>query len=78
MGWTEVDNKHKILVESIFVTCEDQFEMDRLKETIKEEFPYLDDAAIDSAFDHCCTTMQPPRARNRFIKCLSGRLGGAH
>ncbi|MGB2868419.1 MAG: hypothetical protein WBD36_08210 [Bacteroidota bacterium] len=75
MGWNEFDDKHRKQVDKYFVSCEGPYERQIIKRLLKEEFPFLTDATIDIAIEHCCKTVYPPRPRNVFIGCLRERLG---
>jgi len=75
MGWNEVDNKLKRRLDRDYVSCTERYELDTVKKTIKEEFPYLSDSDIDNAIQSCCRSVPGPRPRKRYIECLKSQLG---
>ncbi len=76
MGWNEVDNKLKKGMDSNFVSCDEQYELDYIKKVVKEEFPSFSDANIDNALKSCCNKVSAPRPRGDYVKCLQKELGG--
>jgi len=75
MSWNNVDNKHKKKYDRNFVSCDEPYERAYIKQIIKEEFPSLNDSAIDAAIASCCATVPAPRPRQTFWNCLQKKLG---
>ncbi len=75
MGWQEVDNKTKKQIDGQFVSCTEKWEMDYIKQVIKEEFPHLSDIKIDAAIKECCKEVKGNHPRTKFMQCLQSKLG---
>ncbi len=52
-----------------------KWEMDYIKNAIKEELPYYSVAIIEKALEDCCKEIPAPRPRASFLKCLQRKLG---
>ena len=76
MGWNNLDDRLAKKSDSVFVSCEEQYELDRIKKAIKEEFPYFSDDRIDKAMKKCCVEVDVPRLRIEYLECLKYELGG--
>jgi hypothetical protein len=74
MGWNELDNKLKRILDRNFVSCDERYELADIKKIIKEEFPWLSDYLVKTAIENCCQKVSPPRNRSDFLKCLKEEL----
>jgi hypothetical protein len=75
MSWDNVDNKLKKGVDARFVSCEEKYERDYIKKSIKEAFPSkYSDISIEQAIESCCKSLKSPRPRKDFIECLKTKL----
>jgi len=74
MGWKEVDDKTKKRIDSQFVSCTEKWEMDFIKQVIKEEFPHIPDSKIIEAIAECCAEVKGNRPRAKFMQCLQNKL----
>lgn len=74
MGWNEIDNKLKRRLDSKFVSCDENYELDLIKDVIQEEFPNISPERIEEAISSCCDKVAAPRPRKEFIECLKAIL----
>ncbi len=75
MSWTNVDDKHKKKYDGYFVACDEKYEREYIIKIIKEEFPKLMIAEIESAVESCCKSVPAPRPRATYMECLKKKLG---
>ncbi|MEN9582308.1 MAG: hypothetical protein RL641_262 [Candidatus Parcubacteria bacterium] len=75
MSWYNVDNKHKKKYDRNDVACTESYEREYIIETILVEFPHLTRQAVESAVKSCCSEIAAPRPREKFLACLSKKLG---
>lgn len=74
MGWSDVSDKHlrKYLRDAIY--CQDNEEKEYLKGIIKEEFPMLNESAIEVSIRQCCGKTNIPMPTNLFIVLIKRKL----
>ena len=70
MGWNEIDDKLKKKLDREFISCDEDYELQTVKDTIREEIKTLSDLQIDKAIDCCCKEIPGPRPRGKFLQCL--------
>lgn len=75
MSWENVDNKHKKHIDSLYVSCEEDYEINYLIKIIKEEYLWISELEIRKAIASCCVSIKSPRPRDKFMKCLKNNLG---
>ena len=74
MGWNEIDNKLKQIVDRLYVSCDEDYELEKIRDLIRNEFPYISTEDIDNAISKCCNLVTAPRIRKKFIKCIKDIL----
>lgn len=72
--WSEYDNKKKKGVDARFFSCEESWEVDYLVNKIRKHEPNKSRDAILVAIRSCCIEIPAPRPRERFVRCVMGRL----
>lgn len=75
MSWNDVDNKLKKKFDANFVACSEDYELDYIRDLVKEHYPHLEEDDIDTAIGWCCGEEDPPRPRQNFMECLKRELG---
>ena len=76
MGWKEIDDKLKRRRDALYVSCDEEWELDYLKDLILEEFPEFSEEEVEQALKECCERVSAPRPRTDFLECLQSILGG--
>ena len=74
MGWNEVDKRLKQKMFSYFVSCTETWEMDLMREIIREEVPRLNESELLKAMMESCREIDPPRPRSEYLKHLRQKL----
>lgn len=74
MGWDEICERHRKLVQSEYISCDELSEKGRLRDLVMEEFPSLSIPAVDAAISYCCAATRGPRLRKEFLKCVQHQL----
>jgi hypothetical protein len=72
--WSDYDNKKKKQEDRLFFSCEESWEVSYLLKKLKNHYPDKTEAQIKNAIEACCRTIHPPRPRERFVTCVTGRL----
>lgn len=72
--WEDYDNKKKKGIDARFFSCDEDWEIDYLLKKIKKHLPAKTNAEIEEAIQSCCKTVQAPRPRQEFVKCVFNRL----
>ena len=72
--WSDYDDKKKKHADARFFSCEEVWEVDYLVKKIKKHEPYKTEDAIRKAIASCCLTIPAPRPREKFVKCVMGKL----
>jgi hypothetical protein len=74
--WQDYDNK-KIRDgrDGSKFSCEEPWEVDYLVEKLKKHYPYKTESSIREAIRECCKTVPAPRLREKFVECVTARLG---
>lgn len=75
MGWSNVDDKHKKAMDRLYVSCEEEYEVNYLVKIIREEYSWISEIDIRKAIAACCLSIKAPRKREEFMACLKQRLG---
>jgi len=75
MSWGNVDDKHKKHIDSLYFSCEEEYEVKYLVKIINEEYSWISETEIRKAIALCCLSVKPPRPRDIFMKCLKNKLG---
>ena len=74
MGWDELDDKLKRYIDKRFVSCDEGYELAKVKQAVKEEMPEFSDEEVDEAINACCESVKAPRPRDEFISCVKRQL----
>ncbi|MGO9117087.1 MAG: hypothetical protein ACLQPD_05685 [Desulfomonilaceae bacterium] len=75
MSWNKVDDKLKKDTDARFVSCEEDYELDYVRDVIEKSFPgKYTKVKIDAAIAHCCKSIKAPRPRKDFVECLRKQL----
>ena len=75
MGWTTADKKLKDKEFIFYISCNEIWEIDLIKEVILEEMPCINDSELSKALIECYKEMSPPRLRSEYLKNLRRKLG---
>jgi hypothetical protein len=73
--WSDYDNKKKKGTDAKFFSCNEDWEVDYLKQKIKKAFPGLSESFILDAIASCCDRVPAPRPRKAFVECVMIKLG---
>ena len=74
MNWGDSDNKLKVNLDKRYVSCDEQYEKDKVLHEISKERPKLQKAVIQRAIEECCSEVLAPRDRAVFYDCVRQKL----
>jgi len=72
--WSDYDNRKKKREDRLFFSCEEQWELDYLISKLRKYFPRKTDQELKTAIASCCREVPAPRPRERFVRCVFGKL----
>ena len=72
--WSDYDNKKKKWEDRFFFSCDESWEVDYLVGKIRKVYPSKTETAIRSAIASCCKEVPAPRLREKFVRCVIGKL----
>ena len=72
--WSDYDNKKKKGADRLFFSCEESWEVDYLVAKIRKIYPLKSESAIRAAITSCCKEIPAPRPRDKFVRCVMGKL----
>jgi hypothetical protein len=74
--WKDYDNKKiKDFRDSKFFACSESWEVNYLKNLIKEKHSKFSEDQILKAIKNCCETNKAPHPRKEFTECVLKKLG---
>ncbi len=76
MSWEDIDNKLKKATDKLYVSCDEDYELDYVRKILKGHYgSSVTEKQIDDAMKHCCNTIKAPRKREDYSKCIHRQLG---
>jgi hypothetical protein len=72
--WSDYDNRKKRWEDRFFFSCEETWEVDYLIRKIQKHEKYKTETAIRQAIAACCKEIPAPRPRDKFVRCVMGKL----
>lgn len=72
--WSDYDNRKKRFEDRLFFSCEEKWERDYLVQKIQNHEKNKTETAIREAIEKCCKEITAPRPREKFVKCVMGKL----
>jgi hypothetical protein len=73
--WSDYDQKKKKKEDARYFSCEEDWETEYLIRKIKKVHPEISTEKIAAAIKACCNSVPAPRPRERFVLCVTTRLG---
>ena len=74
MSWYSQDDKEIINPDKLFVSCDEDYELDYIVDRLVERWG-VDRYSAKRAVENCCNRVQPPHPRDEFLECLKDELG---
>ena len=74
MSWYNQDDKKKKVIDRLYVSCDEDYEIDYLVDKIVNELG-VDRYLAERAVNACCDEVPAPRSRDAFWECLKDELG---
>ena len=75
MNWDDSDNKLKVNLDKKYVSCDEQYEKEKVLHEISKKNPGVQKAVIQRAIEECCKEVSAPRDRGVFHDCVIKKLG---
>ena len=72
--WSDYDNRKKKGIDSLFFSCEEEWEVDYLVKKVMKHHSGYTEAKVRAAIRSCCATVRAPRPRKEFVECVILRL----
>lgn len=72
--WSDYDNRKKRYVDRFFFSCEESWEVDYLVRKIQKYMTHRTELQIRQAITTCCKEVPAPRPREKFVRCVMGKL----
>jgi hypothetical protein len=72
--WSDYDNKKKKREDRFFFSCDESWEVDYLVGKIRKIYPSKTETAVRAAIASCCKEVSAPRPRDKFVRCVMGKL----
>jgi hypothetical protein len=74
--WSDYDDPQKRRgSDAANFSCEEKWEVDYLVNKLKKYYPNKTEQQIRDAIMACCKEVPAPRPRERFVDCVTRRLG---
>ena len=74
MNWNDLDDKLKRKHDKNYVSCDEDYELQTVRDFVKDEFNGFSDQDIKKAVQSCCKSTEAPHPRKEFLKCVVNLL----